>query len=79
MPADLSVIVPPLAQARSLEPDSTNDAEWQRWSAPDGACVTTHTYTDPCWVAVGAPHDSPAWPGLLELAVEIRRALGDAS
>lgn len=79
MPApDLSVIVPPLAQARSLEPASLNDAEWQRWYAPGWASITAHTYGG-SWVRIDAAHDSPAWPGLLELATEIRRALGAAS
>lgn len=76
---DLSVIVPPLAQARSLTLHPFNDCRHQMWRAPDGASLKVHRPLNQCWVTVDAPHDSPAWPGLLELAAEIRHALSEAS
>lgn len=82
MPApDLSVIVPPLAQARGLKPSSLNHTDQQWWYAPDGGGVgaAPSVRGGKVRIQIEAQHDSPAWPGLLELAVEIRRALGAAS
>jgi len=82
MPApDLSVIVPPLAQARSLEPSSENSPTHQVWSGPGlGAAYVAvlATHTKPR-IVLNMPYDSPAYVGLVELVSEIRLAIGDAS
>lgn len=80
MPApDLSQIVPPLAERRSLRPSVLNDDAYQCWTAPCGSSVSVLVHPQRTNIVLSMCHDSPAYCGLVGLVSEIRLAIGDAS